>query len=126
MALGDTVEAKFTGVDRKFTRKGEQMATFTLEDLAGSIEVTVFPRLFATQGHLVVDDQIVVRPMMYLALSYDHRLIDGREAVGFLKLVKELYSAEETQRRRRLFRQRLRTSPNFGRNGAREERLLAT
>jgi DNA polymerase-3 subunit alpha len=36
------------------------MATFTLEDLAGSIEVTVFPRLFATQGHLVVDDQIVV------------------------------------------------------------------
>jgi DNA polymerase-3 subunit alpha len=48
------------GVDRKFTRKGEQMATFTLEDLAGSIEVTVFPRMFATQGHLVVDDQIVI------------------------------------------------------------------
>lgn len=35
------------------------------------------------------DDQIVVRPMMYLALSYDHRIIDGREAVGFLVHVKE-------------------------------------
>ena len=33
--------------------------------------------------------QVVIRPMMYLALSYDHRLIDGREAVGFLKLIKE-------------------------------------
>ena len=33
--------------------------------------------------------QVVVRPMMYLALSYDHRLIDGREAVTFLKIVKE-------------------------------------
>ncbi|RRQ50959.1 2-oxoglutarate dehydrogenase complex dihydrolipoyllysine-residue succinyltransferase [Sphingorhabdus wooponensis] len=38
---------------------------------------------------VVRDGQIVVRPMMYLALSYDHRLIDGREAVTFLKIVKE-------------------------------------
>ncbi len=38
---------------------------------------------------VVRDGQIVIRPMMYLALSYDHRMIDGREAVGFLKLVKE-------------------------------------
>jgi 2-oxoglutarate dehydrogenase E2 component (dihydrolipoamide succinyltransferase) len=38
---------------------------------------------------VVVDDQIVIRPMMYLALSYDHRLIDGREAVTFLVRVKE-------------------------------------
>ena len=36
------------------------------------------------------DDQVVVRPMMYLALSYDHRIIDGREAVTFLVRVKEL------------------------------------
>lgn len=35
------------------------------------------------------DGQIVIRPVMYLALSYDHRIIDGREAVGFLKMVKE-------------------------------------
>ena len=38
---------------------------------------------------VVRDGQVVVRPMMYLALSYDHRLIDGREAVTFLKIVKE-------------------------------------
>jgi 2-oxoglutarate dehydrogenase E2 component (dihydrolipoamide succinyltransferase) len=35
------------------------------------------------------DGAVVVRPMMYLALSYDHRIIDGREAVTFLKIVKE-------------------------------------
>ncbi len=34
---------------------------------------------------VVVDDQIAIRPMMYLAVSYDHRLVDGREAVTFLK-----------------------------------------
>ena len=38
---------------------------------------------------VVRDGQVVVRPMMYVALSYDHRLIDGREAVTFLKIVKE-------------------------------------
>jgi 2-oxoglutarate dehydrogenase E2 component (dihydrolipoamide succinyltransferase) len=38
---------------------------------------------------VVVDDQIVIRPMMYLALTYDHRLIDGRESVQFLVRVKE-------------------------------------
>ena len=46
--------------------------------------------MHAIQDRAVVrDGQVVVRPMMYLALSYDHRLIDGREAVGFLKAVKE-------------------------------------
>jgi 2-oxoglutarate dehydrogenase E2 component (dihydrolipoamide succinyltransferase) len=38
---------------------------------------------------MVVNGQVVVRPMMYLALSYDHRIIDGREAVTFLVKVKE-------------------------------------
>jgi 2-oxoglutarate dehydrogenase E2 component (dihydrolipoamide succinyltransferase) len=38
---------------------------------------------------VAIDDQVVIRPMMYLALSYDHRLIDGREAVNFLVRVKE-------------------------------------
>jgi 2-oxoglutarate dehydrogenase E2 component (dihydrolipoamide succinyltransferase) len=40
-----------------------------------------------TKRPVVVDDEIVIRPMMYLALSYDHRLIDGREAVTFLKRI---------------------------------------
>ena len=39
---------------------------------------------------MVIDGQIVARPMMYLALSYDHRIIDGRESVSFLVRVKEL------------------------------------
>ena len=42
-----------------------------------------------TKRAVVVNDQIVVRPMMYLALSYDHRIIDGKEAVQFLVKVKE-------------------------------------
>jgi len=43
-----------------------------------------------TQRAVVVDDQVVARPMMYLALSYDHRIVDGREAVQFLVRVKEV------------------------------------
>ena len=39
---------------------------------------------------VVVDDEIVIRPMMYLAFSYDHRIIDGKESVGFLLKLKEL------------------------------------
>jgi 2-oxoglutarate dehydrogenase E2 component (dihydrolipoamide succinyltransferase) len=38
---------------------------------------------------VAVNGQVVIRPMMYLALSYDHRLVDGREAVTFLVRVKE-------------------------------------
>jgi 2-oxoglutarate dehydrogenase E2 component (dihydrolipoamide succinyltransferase) len=37
---------------------------------------------------VVIQDEIVVRPMMYTALSYDHRIVDGREAVQFLKRIK--------------------------------------
>ena len=44
---------------------------------------------------VVVDGQIVIRPMMYLALSYDHRIIDGRESVSFLVRVKELLENPE-------------------------------
>ena len=38
---------------------------------------------------VVVDDEMVIRPMMYVALSYDHRIVDGREAVTCLKRIKE-------------------------------------
>jgi 2-oxoglutarate dehydrogenase E2 component (dihydrolipoamide succinyltransferase) len=44
---------------------------------------------------VAVDDQVVIRPMMYLALSYDHRLVDGREAVQFLARVKECVERPE-------------------------------
>jgi 2-oxoglutarate dehydrogenase E2 component (dihydrolipoamide succinyltransferase) len=39
---------------------------------------------------MAVNGQVVVRPMMYLALSYDHRIIDGKGAVQFLVTIKEL------------------------------------
>jgi 2-oxoglutarate dehydrogenase E2 component (dihydrolipoamide succinyltransferase) len=45
---------------------------------------------------MVVNGEIVARPMMYLALSYDHRIVDGKEAVTFLVRVKE--SLEDIQR----------------------------
>ena len=44
---------------------------------------------------VVIDGQIVVRPMMYVAVSYDHRIIDGRESVSFLVRVKELLENPE-------------------------------
>ncbi len=48
-----------TGLSRKFTKKGDQMAVFTLEDLDSTIEVTVFPRVLMEQGHKLLDDVIV-------------------------------------------------------------------
>jgi len=39
---------------------------------------------------VAINGQVVIRPMMYVALSYDHRLIDGKDAVGFLKTIREL------------------------------------
>ena len=38
---------------------------------------------------IAVGKEVKIRPVMYLALSYDHRIIDGKEAVSFLKIVKE-------------------------------------
>ena len=48
------------------------------------------------QRPIVVNSQIVIRSMMYLALSYDHRIVDGREAVQFLVKVKEFIEEPET------------------------------
>tara|TARA_Y100000741_G_C18252961_1_gene557911 strand:+ start:522 stop:1721 length:1200 start_codon:yes stop_codon:yes gene_type:complete len=39
---------------------------------------------------VVIDDEIVIRPMMYLAFSYDHRIVDGKESVGFLIKIKQI------------------------------------
>ena len=44
---------------------------------------------------VVIDDAITIRPMMYVALTYDHRVIDGRDAIGFLVKVKQLLEAPE-------------------------------
>jgi 2-oxoglutarate dehydrogenase E2 component (dihydrolipoamide succinyltransferase) len=44
---------------------------------------------------VVKNGEIVIRPMMYVALSYDHRMVDGREAVSFLKRIKECVESPE-------------------------------
>jgi 2-oxoglutarate dehydrogenase E2 component (dihydrolipoamide succinyltransferase) len=45
---------------------------------------------------MVVDGEVQVRPMMYLALSYDHRIIDGADAVQFLVRIKQLIEDPES------------------------------
>ena len=44
---------------------------------------------------VVINDEIKIRPMMYIALTYDHRVVDGREAVSFLVAVKERLEAPD-------------------------------
>ncbi len=55
-----TVGGVITGLQRKWTKKGDLMAVFTLEDLQGSVEVMVFPRTMAEIGHLLADDSVVI------------------------------------------------------------------
>ena len=78
-----------------------QGACFTVSSLGGIGGTAFTPIINAPQSailgmHNIVprpvaeNGQVVIRPMMYLALSYDHRVIDGRESVSFLVRVKEL------------------------------------
>ena len=93
--------------DGKLKLEDLQGGTFTISNggVFGSLMST--PILNAPQSGILgmhkiqprpvaVDDKVVIRPMMYLALSYDHRLVDGREAVTFLVRVKE--NLEDPQR----------------------------
>lgn len=54
-----TVGGIITNATRKFTKKGDAMAVFMLEDLDAAVEVTVFPRTLVDIGHQIVDDRIV-------------------------------------------------------------------
>jgi 2-oxoglutarate dehydrogenase E2 component (dihydrolipoamide succinyltransferase) len=107
------VDAKsFAEIEKEISAYAAQArdGTIALEDLTGgTFTITnggVFGSLMSTpivnapqsailgmhkiqERPMVVDGQIAVRPMMYLALTYDHRIIDGREAVQFLVAVKE-------------------------------------
>ena len=49
-----------TGLSRKYTKKGDPMAVFVLEDLQDSVEVTVFPRMMLEHGHKLADDAVVI------------------------------------------------------------------
>jgi len=87
--------------DNKLTMEEMQGGTFTITNggVFGSLMSTPIiniPQSAILGMHkieerpVVVNGQIVIRPMMYLAVSYDHRIIDGRESVSFLVRVKEL------------------------------------
>ena len=55
-----TIGGVITGLQRKWTKKGDLMAVFVLEDLQGSVEVMVFPKTMAQIGHLLVEDAVVI------------------------------------------------------------------
>ena len=87
--------------DNKLTLEEMQGGTFTITNggVFGSLLSTPIiniPQSAILGMHkieerpIVIKGHIVARPMMYLALSYDHRIIDGRESVGFLVRIKEL------------------------------------
>ena len=97
---GDRRAGRQARKDNKLTLKELEGGTFTISNggIYGSLLSTPIlnpPQsgilgLHAIQKRpVVVGDAIVVRPMMYVALSYDHRLVDGREAVQFLVRIKE-------------------------------------
>ena len=86
--------------DSKLTVDDLQGGTFTISNggifgsmmstpILNSPQVAILGMHAIQKRAVVVDDQIVIRPMMYLALSYDHRLLDGREAVLTLVRIKE-------------------------------------
>ena len=92
--------------DGKITIEDLQGGTFTITNggIYGSMMSTPIlnPPQSAVLGmHNIVDRAVVingniqVRPMMYLALSYDHRIIDGKEAVSFLKIIKDILEQPE-------------------------------
>lgn len=86
--------------DRKITVEELQGGTFTITNggVFGSLLATPiinYPQSAILGMHTIqerpvaIDGQVVIRPMMYIALTYDHRIIDGRESVTFLKRIKE-------------------------------------
>lgn len=117
--LRDADRMSFAEIEKRikeFSQKAQDQ-TLSLEDLRGgtftitnggvfgsllSTPILNFPQVGILGMHKIEarpiarDGQVVVRPMMYVALSYDHRIVDGREAVQFLVRVKELVEDPES------------------------------
>ncbi len=114
--LHDADQLDFAGIEKSIASFGEKARAGTLsyDDLkGGTFTITnggVFGSMLSTpilnppqcailgmhaikERPVVENGQIVIRPIMYLALSYDHRLVDGREAVQFLVTIKECLEA---------------------------------
>ena len=117
--LRETDEMSFADIEKNIGDLGQKAreGKITIEDLqGGTFTITnggIYGSMLSTpilnppqsavlgmhniiQRPVVVDGNVEIRPVMYLALSYDHRIIDGKEAVSFLKIVKE--SLEQPQR----------------------------
>ncbi len=115
----ETDEMSFAHIEKNIGELGQKArdGKITIEDLqGGTFTITnggIYGSMLSTpilnppqsavlgmhniiQRPVVVDGSVEVRPIMYLALSYDHRIIDGKEAVSFLKIVKE--SLEQPKR----------------------------
>ena len=110
--LKNADEMSFADIERNIKELSEKAksASLTIEDLQGGTFTIsnggVYGSMLSTpilnppqsavlgmhnivERPVVVDGEIKVRPVMFLAMSYDHRIIDGKESVSFLKLVKE-------------------------------------
>ena len=110
--LRETDEMSFADIEKNIANLGQKArdGKITIEDLqGGTFTITnggIYGSMLSTpilnppqsavlgmhnivQRPVVVNDNVEVRPVMYLALSYDHRIVDGKEAVSFLKIVKE-------------------------------------
>ena len=117
--LRETDEMSFADIEKNISGLGQKArdGKIAIEDLqGGTFTITnggIYGSMLSTpilnppqsavlgmhniiQRPVVVDGNVEVRPIMYLALSYDHRIIDGKEAVSFLKIVKE--SLEQPKR----------------------------
>ena len=117
--LRETDEMSFADIEKNIGELGQKArdGKITIEDLqGGTFTITnggIYGSMLSTpilnppqsavlgmhniiQRPVVVDGNVEARPIMYLALSYDHRIIDGKEAVSFLKIVKE--SLEQPKR----------------------------
>ena len=117
--LRETDEMSFADIEKNIGRLGEKAreGKITIDDLqGGTFTITnggIYGSMLSTpilnppqsavlgmhniiKRAVVVNGSVEVRPIMYLALSYDHRIIDGKEAVSFLKIVKE--SLEQPKR----------------------------
>jgi 2-oxoglutarate dehydrogenase E2 component (dihydrolipoamide succinyltransferase) len=116
--LREAERMSFAEIEKRIAELAEKAreGKITVEDLqGGTFTITnggIFGSLLSTpilnppqsaimgmhaiqQRPVAIQDQVVIRPMMYLALSYDHRLIDGREAVQFLVRIKECIESPE-------------------------------
>jgi len=117
--LRETDEMSFADIEKNILELGEKArdGKITIEDLqGGTFTITnggIYGSMLSTpilnppqsavlgmhnivERPVVIDGNVEVRPVMYLALSYDHRIIDGKEAVSFLKIVKD--SLEQPKR----------------------------